>query len=439
MRQQTHQHRAAVYIFLTTLLFTVLIEQTVAAPLSSESDYVVNENSSSNETSEAITVTFSQKDVIIGVGEEATLNFRLSGQFADPAIFLYFTYQEEAGGIVSSQRRPIIRDLADVTPPEANQSATSPVYFTVIGVAAGHVIVGINSTSPEFENRRDRFVRIRVIRSHFIDWVNYAFGILYVICWSASYYPQTWLNYRRKSVVGLNFDFVSLNIVGFVSYSVFNVGLYWVQPLQEMYYAQHPRGVIPVQLADCIFALHCLIITIVQGIQCLIYERGGQKTSWPGRILLGCMICFLTVCLVLAWAWPGCGLSWLQYVYFASYVKLAVTLTKYTPQAYMNYRRRSTQGWSIGQVHLDFAGGILSIGQMLLLAFNYSDWDAILGDPTKLGLGVVSIAYDCLFFVQHYHLYGPHAGESAGTEEFTGSGLVSINHEKAKGDRSQLL
>lgn len=36
----------------------------------------------------------------------------------------------------------------------------------------------------------------------------------------------------------------------------------------------------------------------------------------------------------------------------------------------MNYRRQSTEGWSIGNVLLDFSGGILSILQMILESYN---------------------------------------------------------------------
>lgn len=43
----------------------------------------------------------------------------------------------------------------------------------------------------------------------------------------------------------------------------------------------------------------------------------------------------------------------------------------FTPQVYMNYTRKSTIGWSIGNVLLDFTGGILSMLQMMLNAFNY--------------------------------------------------------------------
>ena len=36
----------------------------------------------------------------------------------------------------------------------------------------------------------------------------------------------------------------------------------------------------------------------------------------------------------------------------------------------MNFRRKSTEGWSIGNVLLDFTGGSLSMLQLFLLAYN---------------------------------------------------------------------
>lgn len=56
-----------------------------------------------------------------------------------------------------------------------------------------------------------------------------------------------------------------------------------------------------------------------------------------------------------------------------SYIKLTITLIKYVPQAVMNYNRKSTVGWSIGNILLDFTGGMLSMLQMMLNAYNYSE------------------------------------------------------------------
>ena len=43
---------------------------------------------------------------------------------------------------------------------------------------------------------------------------------------------QIILNFQRRSVVGLNFDFLAYNITGFLCYSVFNIGLYWIPVVQ---------------------------------------------------------------------------------------------------------------------------------------------------------------------------------------------------------------
>jgi hypothetical protein len=80
-------------------------------------------------------------------------------------------------------------------------------------------------------------------------------------------------------------------------------------------------------------------------------------------------------------------------------------MIKYVPQAWMNYKRKSTEGWSIGNILLDFTGGVLSVLQMFLLAINYDDWSSIFGSPTKFGLGLFSILFDILFIMQHYCFY----------------------------------
>ena len=71
----------------------------------------------------------------------------------------------------------------------------------------------------------------------------------------------------------------------------------------------------------------------------------------------------------------------------------------------MNCRRRSTVGWSIGSILLDFTGGVFSILQMFLISYNYNDWKSIFGDPTKFGLGALTILFDLLFMFQHYVLF----------------------------------
>ena len=109
------------------------------------------------------------------------------------------------------------------------------------------------------------------------------------------------------------------------------------------------------------------------------------------------------------WPWYPVLLADLRVlqVYTVSYVKLVVTLVKYFPQLFTNYRNRSTQGWSIAQVLLDFVGGILSLAQLVIDTYLQpgKDWSGITGNPVKLALGNVSIFFDIMFMLQHYCLY----------------------------------
>lgn len=53
-------------------------------------------------------------------------------------------------------------------------------------------------------------------------------------------------------------------------------------------------------------------------------------------------------------------------------------------QAYMNYKRQSTEGWSIGNVLLDFTGGFFSILQMILQSYNNGNYSSLLTVHTKI-------------------------------------------------------
>jgi hypothetical protein len=82
-----------------------------------------------------------------------------------------------------------------------------------------------------------------------------------------------------------------------------------------------------------------------------------------------------------------------------------MTLIKYTPQALLNAQRQSTEGWSISNVLLDLSGGLLSFGQVGLNAAARADLSLITGTPAKLGIALLSVAFDALFIAQHYVWY----------------------------------
>uniref|UniRef100_A0A915E5G0 Cystinosin n=1 Tax=Ditylenchus dipsaci TaxID=166011 RepID=A0A915E5G0_9BILA len=224
------------------------------------------------------------------------------------------------------------------------------------------------------------FATVKVVHSNFIAILVYICGFIF----------------SRKSVIGLNFDFLILNVIGFSCYTVYNFMFYFNKNVQEnfkpkfpeLYLSTHPRNLIPVLINDVIFAGHALFVCLVTGFQCFIYERGNQRVSYICR------------------GWSSLlWINWLQFIYYLSYVKMAVTLSKYLPQAILNYKRKSTVGWSIGNVLLDFAGGVTDVFQMVLQALNTNDWSVFSGNPVKVGIGSTSIFFDIFFIVQHYVLY----------------------------------
>lgn len=64
------------------------------------------------------------------------------------------------------------------------------------------------------------------------------------------------------------------------------------------------------------------------------------------------------------------------------------------PQVIENYKRQSTVGWSNKQVVFDFIGGIFSIMQLVLDSSLQNDWSGLINNPTKLGLGMITIFFD---------------------------------------------
>ncbi|XP_022451662.1 cystinosin isoform X2 [Delphinapterus leucas] len=251
-----------------------------------------------------------------------------------------------------------------------------------------------NQTSPR--------ILFSVIHSNVVSIINQVIGWIYFVAWSISFYPQGITNWRRKSVVGLSFDFVALNLMGFVAYSVFNIGLLWVPSIKEQFLLKYPNGVNPVDSNDVFFSLHAVALTLVIVVQCFLYERGNQRVSWLaiGFLVLSWLFTLITLIMAAVRA-----TTWLQFLFCFSYIKLAVTLVKYFPQAYLNFYYKSTEGWSIGNVLLDFTGGSFSLLQMSLQSYNNDQWTLIFGDPTKFGLGIFSIFFDVVFFIQHFCLY----------------------------------
>lgn len=222
---------------------------------------------------------------------------------------------------------------------------------------------------------------------------------------------------------------------GFAAYFVSNTAFYY-SPLIRAQYAARYKGLTPtVHFNDITFAAHGLLLSLITTSQYLYPRAWGFTPSMgnrPSRLILGiffgCVVGTTTAIFIVLGSPERDSTDeavsswvWLDAIYAISYVKLIVTLIKYTPQVLVNYRNKSTKGWSILQILLDFSGGILSISQQSIDSYLQRDWSGITGNPVKFALGNVSMMYDLVFMTQHYVLYRGADGKSMEGDSLLGS------------------
>ncbi|KAK5993247.1 Cystinosin-like protein [Cladobotryum mycophilum] len=249
----------------------------------------------------------------------------------------------------------------------------------------------------------------------FLRFLSGLFGWIYFIWWSASFYPQPLLNYDRKSTTGTTVDFPLINCLGYLAYSISNIAFYYSPLIRSQYAARYHNTTPTVQFNDVTFAVHALILSIITASQYFLssaWSFGPNPGNKPSRFILGIfgggILGVLTTLLIVGTTPSGDpSIDWceLDVIYAIGYVKVVVTLVKYTPQILANRRNKSTQGWSIWQILLDVGGGILSLSQLGIDSYLLRDWSGITGNPIKLAIGNASLVFDSIFMVQHYILY----------------------------------
>ena len=244
----------------------------------------------------------------------------------------------------------------------------------------------------------------------FLYYLSVVFGWIYFFAWSISFYGQLIENFRRKSVKGLNFDFEIYNLVGFTGYTIYTVRGYIDDNL----------GTGIVQIQDIFFAAHALLITLITIIQILYFYDPSDKDQKVSNI---------TITIILVMIWGAILLVIVEngfeyydphvkenrkYIFnslvYLGWCKVVISLIKYIPQVVSNFRRRSTIGWNIHNILLDFTGGAFSFGQNIIDSFR--DEFSITSDDqskglniAKYALSIISMLFDIVFMVQHYILF----------------------------------
>lgn len=233
-------------------------------------------------------------------------------------------------------------------------------------------------------------------------------GYNYFALWSVCFYPQVLLNYRRKSTIGLSNDFAILNFMGWSYYSAYLVSMYSNKEIQSLY-AERFRNESTVQSNDVAFSVHAMILSFIYLVQIAYY---GETHSLPLKPATWWLVLGMVIPSALVPILIRCGYlddaAWLDYFYALSFFKICCTLTKYSKQVVLNWKRKSTSGWNIWYNFLECSGGSLSMLQIVLDSWDMQDITGITGNLAKFALGFATIFFDAIFFTQHYILYPSH-------------------------------
>ena len=276
--------------------------------------------------------------------------------------------------------------------------------------------------------------------------ISASIGYVYFLAWSVSFYPQVVSNFKRRATTGLSPDFCVLNVLGFACYTAYNVTFFWSTAIQEEYRKRHGQDAeITVQSNDVAFAVHALILSSVTVLQIVYYGNGirSLRLSRPIALVFAGIVsvCAINAGLVVVFGGSDDDehptFNWLNFLYLLSFVKIGISLIKYIPQVVLNIQRKSTVGWSIWNILLDFTGGCLSIMQLVLDCADMKDFSGITGNPAKFGLGFVSIIFDLIFMVQHYCLYVEDGRGSEGVVHEQQEPLLPPGHATSEQDENE--
>lgn len=184
------------------------------------------------------------------------------------------------------------------------------------------------------------------------------------------------MNYERKSVHGLSLDFIILNMTGFIFYTLFNFSLLFIETVKDEYREMHDGANAEVTLNDFFFSAHAGVVTFLTLVQyCIYHKDNDSKLSLPALLLLSG---FILGGIVLAELALYKYIKWLTFLNVISTFKLFISIAKYLPQMYLNFKRKSTEGWNIYNVLLDFTGGTLSFSQLFIdcisSSINYEEY-----------------------------------------------------------------
>jgi len=233
-------------------------------------------------------------------------------------------------------------------------------------------------------------------------------GYTYFMSWSVSYYPQIITIYENGSIDGLSTDYTIITALNCICYALYNSFFFWDKRIRQQYQDENggPDTPITVESNDVAFALHGLLVSTLLTIQVAYYNGFRTSPLSKATIILIIVLALTTGTYILCILLHIQGFRWIHFLKGMATLKILLASTGYIPQLMLNYRRKSTDGFNIWNIYLDFGGGLLSTVQIILDSVDLGDLrGGIMGNWAKLVLGMITLCADSAFLIQHNILY----------------------------------
>ena len=214
------------------------------------------------------------------------------------------------------------------------------------------------------------------------------FEVINVIFWAASYYILIYDIIKTNTGDGFSIDYQLLAISSSIYYAVYSISI--VFNGEQTF----------ITITDAIFAFHGVIAGIMVLIVTFVYPRNINKLdiSVLAILMIGLSMILLYYLIGIYGGYAPLNDLWL----FIGISKVIITTVKYTYQVLLNYDRKSTYGFAIGNIYLDFFGSLASVIQLSIEFYLIENYVI---NIAKVLLTSVSIVMDIVLFFQHYILY----------------------------------
>ncbi|ODV87584.1 hypothetical protein CANARDRAFT_97920 [[Candida] arabinofermentans NRRL YB-2248] len=225
----------------------------------------------------------------------------------------------------------------------------------------------------------------------------------YAIVWSFSFYPIIYLLISIKSSDSISFDYILLNILGYLCYTTSIYLQLFNQTVINQFKLRFHGNLPLLSIADVAYSVHGLMLNLLLCSQILygnkIWGFKNKRVTFRSSRLTNITYgAFLIFCLY-HWLNAENKHQFLEFALQLSYFKMWISFVKYLPQVMHNRKRKSMYGISKLQIFMDLSGCFFATTE-LVLKNKGSLLELISSNTGKLGIILVTFTFDVVYLAQ---------------------------------------